>query len=189
MRRMFDLLLKKTENKPVYGMYRYANQINYASPSVFSFGITWAECDKIVMDVYGLTTDRNYMLASNGVCGIGYNPGTAAAFTFYQVPNASANVSPAEITDGKRHTVVFTFNHTSTAEITNTWDRNWAPVCGYISIEFWKGNTLLKRFVPSTEDLDYDPSGLIYVNHMVDTVSGEKIRASIGSRYLLQEVQ
>ena len=189
MRRMFDLMLKKAEKKPVYGMYRYANQINYTSPAVFSFGISWAECDKVVMDIYGLTTDKNYMLASNNVCGIGYNPGTAAAFNFYQVPNASANVSPAEITDGKRHTVVFTFNHTSTAEITNTWDRNWAPVCGYISIEFWKGNTLLKRFVPSTDNLDYDSSGNVFVNHMVDKISGNKIQASIGSRYFLQEVQ
>lgn len=187
MRRMFDLLLKKLEKKTVYGMFR-VGQVNFASPSVFSYGITWAECDKIVFDLYYLTSETNHILfCTPGGAYIGYTSPTAANFTFTGLTNGKASLSPAEVTDGGRHKVEFTFSATATTEITNTWDRSWAKRCGYVSVEFWKGNTLLKRFVPSAED-GFVGDNVLYSDYMIDTISGEKIQASITRRYVLQEM-
>lgn len=169
----------------VYGMVRN-NQLNNTTPSVLSFGITLAEIDKIVFETYRLTKDKQNILFGDGSgVWIGYTDANAEAFTFNGV-TGSANLSPAEVTDGARHRIEFNVSSDSTGEIINSYDttdRNWAKQTGYISVEFWKGNTLLKRFIPSVEDFSSEG----YCKFMVDTVSGNKIRVS-GSEYVAEVV-
>lgn len=185
MRRFFKLMLQKKEVPgKTYGMYR-GNQLQTAAAGSFSFGVTWAEIDKIVFDLYKLTSDGNNILFCTAGSGpwIGYSSASAADFTFSGL-TGSADLSPSEVTDGARHTIELSLSSDATTEITNTWDRSWAKQTGYIAIEFWKGGTLLKRFVPSVED-----AWESYCDYMVDTVSGNKIKASANTRYILEEVQ
>lgn len=189
MRRFFNLMMKpqKAPNK-TYGIYR-ENQIYFAVASSFSFGITWAEIDKIVLDLYKTTTDGNNILFCTPSTGpwIGYSSAAAASFTFSGL-TGSSDSSPSEITDGARHKIEFSVSSNSATEITNTWDTSWAKQIGYIAIEFWKGGKMLKRFVPSVEDAE-DFGGNMYGNYMVDTVSGNKIRSSTVPYYRFEEVQ
>lgn len=187
MRRFFDLLLQnKKQSQKVYGMYR-DNQIYQSQASILSFGITWAEIDKIVFDLYKLTTDNNNILfCTPGGPWIGYRQSQVASFIFSGL-TGSANLSPAEITDGSRHRVEFSISCNATTEITNTWDRSYAKQTGYISVEFWKDNVLLKRFVPSYDHISGYGAGKFYLAYMVDTISGEKIRVS-NTPYVFEEI-
>lgn len=182
MNRRRMLMLTKPNVK-----YKYCLKLPFWSISAFYFGITWAEVDKIVAVADSLPNTSTITDGSGQMvlCGrgrtkpwIGFQNG---AFKTTELSNVSFNLTPEEYNDKsrERHNYIVKFTATSTNEITNVWDERWSKGVRYFKFEFWKGNKLLKQFIP-------DPTN---PNRLYDTINSEYITASILGAYVLIEIE
>ena len=99
--------------------------------------ITFKDISKLEITAKTTTTTQNILLCRYNGAYIGMN---GSAWSFNQLTNGAASLSPAQFTNGNYNTITFTWSgstDTSTQPLTFVWDATWSKEVSYKQIKIW----------------------------------------------------
>lgn len=166
-------LLMMMQNQKKYGLLKPLGTI-----SMFDFGVTWAQCNKIILKASGVDSLRQNMLFTGGEMQQPYIAIGTDAVIFSTLRDTGSYGFSTDIKNGIYFEIGLTFLATSQKNICNIWDSPWSKKIIYHEIMFYSNDTLLADFVPDITNSD----------RMYDKVSGTYIVASESGVYQLVEV-
>lgn len=138
-------------NTPAAWAFNY-DYVTKTSSSTISpkLDIKFSEVSKIQVTAKTTSTDKNILFCQYGGAYIGLQ--NSNNWTFNQLKNGRASLSPTQFANGDFNTIVFTFDGcTSTKDdyITLVWDTAWSKEISYKQIKIWdKNGDLVYDLVP-----------------------------------------